>query len=101
MIYKSKDGDISLEKLTRLYAAVVIDMQGEIAEMSLEWFDLYGNKVKLLKYVLVFDYTPPGEDIRDKKVLEFETKEELLAIMGEVAQFFKNNLGIKSFQLVI
>lgn len=89
MIYKSKDGDISLENLTRLYAAVVIDMQGEIAEMSLEWFDLYGDKVKRLKYVLVFDYTPPGEDIRDKKVLEFETKEELLATMSEVAEFFK------------
>ena len=89
MIYKSKDGDISLENLTRLYPAVVIDMQGEIAEMSLEWFDLYGEKVKLIKYVLVFDYTPPGEDIRDKKVLEFDNKEELLAIMGEVAQFFQ------------
>lgn len=89
MIYKSKDGDISLENLTRLYPAVVIDMQGEIAEMSLEWHDLYGDKVKLLKYVLVFDYTPPGEDIRDKKVLEFETKEELLVIMTEVAQFFQ------------
>ena len=89
MIYKSKDGDISLENLTRLYSAVVIDMQGEIAEMSLEWYDLYGDKVKLLKYVLVFDYTPPGEDVRDKKVLEFNTKDELLVIMTEVAQFFQ------------
>jgi len=88
MIYKSKEGDISLENLIRLYPAVVIDMQGEIAEMSLDWYDLYGDKVKLLKYVLVFDYTPPGEDIRDKKVLEFETKEELLVIMTEVAQYF-------------
>jgi len=89
MIYKSKDGDISLENLTRLYAAVVIDMQGEIAEMSLEWHDLYGDKVKLLKYVLVFDYTPTGEDVRDKKVLEFDSKDELLVIMSEVAQFFQ------------
>jgi len=89
MIYKSKDGDISLEKLTRLYGAVVIDMQGEVAEMSLEWFDLYGDTVKLLEYVLVFDYTPPGEDTRDKKVLKFETKEELITTMSEVAEFFK------------
>ena len=89
MIYKSKDGDISLEKLIRLYGAVVIDMQGEIAEMSLEWFDLYGDKVKLLEYVLVFDYTPPGEDVRDKKVLKYKTKEELIATMSEVAEFFK------------
>jgi len=89
MIYKSKEGDISLNNLTRLYGAVVIDMQGEIAEMSLEWFDLYGDKVIMKSYVLVFDYTLPGENIRDKKVLEFETKEELLATMNEVAQFFQ------------
>ncbi len=89
MIYKSKDGDISLENLTRLYGAVVIDMQGEIAEMSLEWFDLYGDKVKFKHYVLVFDYTPPGSDVRDKKVLTFETKEALLEAMSEVAQFFQ------------
>ena len=89
MIYKSKEGDISLNNLTRLYGAVVIDMQGEIAEMSLEWFDLYGDKVVMKSYVLVFDYTLPGENIRDKKVLEFETKEELLATMNEVAQFFQ------------
>ncbi len=89
MIYKSKEGDISLENLTRLYGAVVIDMQGEIAEMSLEWFDLYGEKVKLIHYVLVFDYTPPGERQRDKKVLEFATKEALIETMQEVAQFFQ------------
>lgn len=89
MIYKSKDGDISLEKITRLYGAVVIDMQGEIAEMSLEWFDLYGDKVKLINYVLVFDYTPPGENVRDKRVLEFETKETLIEAIQEVAQFFQ------------
>ena len=89
MIYKSKDGDISLKKITRLYSAVVIDMQGEIAEMSLEWFDLYGDKVKLLNFALVFDYTPAGVDVRDKKVLEFDTKEELLEVMSEVAEFFK------------
>ena len=89
MIYKSKEGDISLENLTRLYGAAVIDMQGEIAEMSLEWFDLYGDKVKLINYVLVFDYTPPGENVRDKKVLEFATKEALIETMQEVAQFFQ------------
>jgi len=89
MIYKSKEGDISLEKLTRLYSAVVIDMQGEIAEMSLEWFDLYGEKVKFIHFVLVFDYTLASEDVRDKKVLEFDTKEELIETMTEVAEYFK------------
>jgi len=89
MIYKFQDQEIPLTNLTRLYGAVVIDMQGEVAEMSLEWFDLYGDKVKLLNYVLVFDYTPPGEHVRDKIALEFDTKEELLTRMQEVAQFFQ------------
>jgi len=87
--YEYKGEAISLENLTRLYGAVVIDMQGEVAEMSLEWFDLYGDKVKLLHYVLVFDYTPPGEDIRKRKVLEFATQDELIDTMQEVAQFFQ------------
>ena len=89
MVYTFNDEAISLENLTRLYGAVVIDMQGEVAEMSLEWFDLYGDKVKLLHYVLVFDYTSPGEQQRDKKVLEFQTQDELIETMQEVAQFFQ------------
>ena len=88
MIYKSKDGDINLKKITRLYPAVVVDMQGEVAEMSLEWADLYGDKVKLVSYVLVFDYTPLNEDKKDRKVLNFETKDELISVMQEVAKFF-------------
>lgn len=89
MVYNSKDGAISLKNLTRLYAAVVIDMQGEIAEMSLEWFDLYGEKVKLIEYVLVFDYTPPGENVKNRKVLKYKTKNELIATMSEVASLFQ------------
>ena len=89
MIYKYNNEEISLENLTRLYGAVVIDMQGEVAEMSLEWYELYGDKVKLINYVLVFDYTPPGENVRDKKVLEFASQDELIDTMQEVAQFFQ------------
>jgi hypothetical protein len=89
MVYKSKNGDISLENLTRLYPAVLIDMQGEVAEMSLEWFDLYGDKVKLLNYVLVFDYTPAGENIKNRKVLSFDDKNKLIDTMSEVALFFQ------------
>jgi hypothetical protein len=89
VIFKYNNEEIRLDNLVRLYGAVVIDMQGEVAEMSLEWFDLYGEKVKLLHYALVFDYTPPGENVRDKKVLEFATKEELIETMQKVAQFFQ------------
>ena len=90
MIYHSKKGDLDLTQITRLYPAVVVDLHGEIAEMSLEWEELYGERVKILSYVLVFDFTQPKEDIKNKTILEFETKEELIATMQEVAQFFQN-----------
>ena len=88
MIYKSKEGDLDLSKVTRLYPAVVVDMQGEVAEMSLEWIDLYGDKVKTLHYVLVFDFTPLNEDVKERTVLTFERREDLIEEMQRVAQLF-------------
>ena len=89
MIYKSRKGDLDLSKATRLYPAVIVEMHGEIAEMSLEWGELYGDRVKIVNYVLVFDFTPLHEDVKERTVLEFETKEALVAEMQEVAKFFK------------
>ena len=88
MIYKSKQGDIDLTNLVRLYPAVVVDMQGEVAEMSLEWIELYGDKVKTVHFVLVFDKTQTGDETKDRVVLTFETKDELIAEMQEVAKLF-------------
>ena len=87
MIYKTNEGDVELEKLTRLYPAVVVDMQGEVAEMSLEWEELYGDKVKIVHYVLVFDSTPLHEDVKERVVLTFETREALMAEIQEVAKY--------------
>ena len=88
MIYKSRKGDLDLSKATRLYPAVIVEMHGEIAEMSLEWGELYGDRVKIVNYVLVFDFTPLHEDVKERTVLEFETKEALVAEMQEVAKLF-------------
>jgi hypothetical protein len=85
MIYKSTKGDLDLTKVTRLYPAGVVDMQGEVAEMSLEWVDLYGEKVKVLRFVLVFDFTPLGEEEKERVVFSFDTKEELIEEMQKVA----------------
>ena len=85
MIYKSKEGDLDLDKITRLYPAVVVDMQGEVAEMSLEWEELYGDKVKIVHYVLVFDFTPLNEDVKDRTTLVFSTKEALIEEIQKVA----------------
>ena len=88
MTYSSKEGEIDLTNLVRLYPAVVIDMQGEVAEMSLEWIDLYGDKVKTLHYVLVFDFTKPGQEEKNRTVLTFESKEALIVEMQEVAKLY-------------
>jgi len=88
MIYKSKDGDIDLSKITRLYPAAVIDMYGERAEMSLEWMEDNASKVKLVHYVLVFDFTPLNEEVKNKQTLVFDSREELIIAMTEVAKFF-------------
>lgn len=90
MIYKSSVGDLDLSKITRLYPAVVVDLNGEVAEMSLEWAELYGDKVKLISYVLVFDFTPVHQEKKEKITLEFQKKEELMSAMQEVSQFFQN-----------
>ena len=89
MIYSSKIGDIDLSKVLRLYPAVMVELDGDEAEMSLEWVDIYGDKVKLHSYVLVFDFSPVHVDKKERKVLEFDTKEELIEAMQEVAAFFQ------------
>jgi hypothetical protein len=91
MIYSTKAGDVDLSKLTRLYAAALIEAGGEQAEMSLEWMEMSGEKVKLIEYVLVFDFTPPGADERVKTILRFETKEALLTEMQKVVDFIHAN----------
>ena len=88
MIYKSKEGDLDLKKITRLYPAVVVEMQGEMAEMSLEWMDMNEGKVNIVHYVLVFDFTPLNEDVKDRTTLVFETKDELVNEMQEVGKVF-------------
>ena len=89
MIYNSKIGEIDLEKVTRLYPAGVVNIEGEIAEMSLEWCEMNSDKVNITHYVLVFDFTLPKEEIRNKKELKFDTLNELIETMTEVAKSFE------------
>lgn len=90
MIYKSKVGDLDLSKVTRLYPAAVVDMHGEVAQMSLEWADMNGGKVKIKSFVLVFDFDALTEDVQNRVEINFDTKEELIQTMTEVAQFFQD-----------
>ncbi|WP_424565604.1 hypothetical protein [Sulfurimonas sp.] len=88
MIYKFENEEIDLNRVKMLYPAALIELDGEMAEMSLEWMEMNEGKVHLHKYILVFDFTPPKEEVKDKKVLYFETKEELIQEMQEVAKLF-------------
>lgn len=90
MIYKTDVGDIDLSKVIRLYPAVVIESGGDVAQMSLEWAELNMDKVNVLSYVLVFDFTQPAQSEREKKELHFASKDELIEAINEVAQFFQN-----------
>ena len=90
MIYKTNKGDINLKELTRIYPAVLINAAGESAEMSLEWIESYKDKVEIIEYILVFDKTKPGSDKRDKIVLNFKTKEQLLDELKRLDDFIAN-----------
>jgi hypothetical protein len=89
MIYKSHGYNLDLSKITRLYPAVTVDVHGEFAQVSLEWAELNGDKVKLARYVLVFDFDPLGEVIKSRVELSFDTKEELFDEMQRVDEFVK------------
>lgn len=90
MIYKTKSGDIDLSKVLMIYPAGVVESHGEVAEMSLEWCEMNEEKVNIKEYVLVFDFTPPKEEVKDKTTLHFNTKDELMTAMTEVSQFFQD-----------
>ena len=89
MIYKSHGYDLDLSKITRLYPAVTVDVHGEFAQVSLEWAELNGDKVKLAAYILVFDFDPLGEVVKSRVELSFDTKEELFDEMQKVDKFVK------------
>ena len=91
MVYESRGERIDLGGLVRLYGAALIEAGGEQAEMSLEWMEMSGDKVTLVSYVLVFDFTPPGSEERIKKVFSFKTKTELLDEMRKVVDFINAN----------
>ena len=90
MIYNSKDGEIDLSRVKMLYPAGIVDVNGEIAEMSLEWCDMNADKVNITSYVLVFSFSEAQVEVKDKKILTFKTKDELIECMTEVAKFFDN-----------
>ncbi|HFU74442.1 MAG TPA: hypothetical protein ENK65_02700 [Helicobacteraceae bacterium] len=88
MIYEAQGKTIDLTQLTRLYPAATVDVQGEVAQVSLEWAEMKKKQeVPIASYVLVFDIDPLGEVPNNRIELEYETKEALIEAMNDVAQY--------------
>jgi len=87
-IYKYKNKELDLSELVRVYPASVVDLDGDVSEMSLEWTKLNGDKVKILRYVLVFDFTQHGQEEKVKTIIDFDSLEELMQELQKVAILF-------------
>ncbi len=85
MIYRHKEYEIDLTKITRLYPAALISAGGESASVSLEWADMKEGKITLEAYVLICDFDLVGEIPVNRIEVQFETKEELFSAMNEIA----------------
>jgi len=85
MIYRHKNYEIDLTKVTRLYPAALISAGGESASVSLEWAQMKEGKVVLEAYVLICDFDPVGEIPVNRIEVQFETKEELFIAMNDIS----------------
>ena len=90
MVYRSQGYELDMAKLTRIYPAVRVDVNGEFAQVSLQWAESNSSKVNLSSYILVFDFDPLGELVQNRIELLFDTKEELFDEMMRVDEFVKS-----------
>lgn len=87
--YEAQGHTIDLTKITRLYPAATVEAAGEVAHVSLEWAELKKEVVPISSFILVFDIDPLGEIPDNRIELVYETKEELIVAMKEVAQLLE------------
>lgn len=90
LIYESQGHRLDLTKITRLYPAAIVEGGGAEAQVSLEWADLKKDEVKISEFVLVFDFDPPGEIPKQRRLLHFKTKAELIETMQTLSDIFEN-----------
>ena len=90
MIFESQGKQIDLTQITRLYPAATVAVQGELAQVSLEWANMEKKQVvPINSYVLIFDIDPLGEVPNNRIELTYESEAELIEAMKEVAQYFE------------
>ena len=85
MKYNAQGHSIDLQKTTRLYPAVTVNVGGESAQVSLEWAEMKHDIVEIVSYVLIFDFDPLEEVPKNRIELIYESKTELIAAMQEVS----------------
>ena len=89
MIFESQGKSIDLTQITRLYPAATVVVQGEMAQVSLEWAKMEKKQVvPIHSYVLIFDIDPLGEVPNNRIELAYESEYELIEAMKEVAKYF-------------
>ncbi|NOQ30738.1 MAG: hypothetical protein GQ570_06415 [Helicobacteraceae bacterium] len=89
MIFKTATQEIDLSKITRVFPSAIVIDEGDRVQVSLEWIEEKKDKVKLECYSLVFDFDLVGEEIRNRVEVDFETKDELISAMQEVANLYE------------
>ena len=90
MIYEAQGKSIDLTQITRLYPAATVDVQGDMAQVSLEWAKMEKKQVvPIHSYVLIFDIDPLGEVPNNRIELIYESEDALIEGMKEVAKYFE------------
>jgi hypothetical protein len=87
MRYKIQDFEIDLKSVTRLYPAAVVSVDGERAQVSLEWAEMKADIVAVESYILVFDIDPLDELPKNRIEAVFESRDELMQAINDVAKY--------------
>jgi len=85
MNFYNKEIDIS--RVFRIYPAVLIEYQNEQTEMSLEWIEQNSEKVKVITFLLVFDY---DKNRTEQVKIEFENQKDVIKAINEIYEIIKN-----------
>jgi len=79
--------EIELSRVFRIYPAVLIEYQNEQTEMSLEWIEQNSEKVKIITFLLVFDY---DKNRTEQIKIEFENQKDLIQAINEIYEIIQN-----------
>jgi hypothetical protein len=87
MIYKSQNLSIDLDKTTRIYPAVILHVDNEEVQVSLEWAELKKDQIDISYYALIFDFDKLGSEITNRQMLKFDNQESLINEMKNLSKY--------------